>query len=32
MTESAPGFGLVSAIASLGGAGYLLKRRFDDEP
>lgn len=31
MTESTPGFGIASAIASLGGAGYLLKRRFDDE-
>lgn len=28
---SGPGFGLTSALASLGGVGYLLKRRFDDE-
>jgi X-Pro dipeptidyl-peptidase len=37
-TESAngdgPGFGIVSALSGLGGAGYLLKRRFgsDDNP
>lgn len=26
-----PGFGLVSALVSLGGAGYLLQRRGDDD-
>jgi hypothetical protein len=26
-----PGFGLVSTLASLGGLGYLLSRRLDDE-
>jgi len=31
--DSAPGFGVGTALASLGGAGYLLKRRLvDDEP
>jgi|GEM_PF-2702220 len=30
-SASGPGFGLTSALASLGGVGYLLKRRFDDE-
>lgn len=28
---SGPGFGIGSTLAGLGGAGYLLKRRFDDE-
>ena len=28
--DEAPGFGVPSAIASLGGAGYLLKRRLSD--
>jgi len=28
---SGPGFGVGSALASLGGAGYLLKRRLDAE-
>jgi PGF-CTERM protein len=28
---SGPGFGVGGALAGLGGAGYLLKRRFDDE-
>ena len=29
--DSAPGFGVGTAIASLGGAGYLLKRRLTDD-
>jgi len=28
---SGPGFGLEAALASLGGAGYLLNRRFNHE-
>lgn len=28
---SGPGFGLGAALNGLGGAGYLLKQRFDDE-
>ena len=28
---SGPGFGIGGALAGLGGAGYLLKRRFGDE-
>ncbi len=28
---SGPGFGVGGALAGLGGAGYLLKRRLDDE-
>ena len=28
--DEAPGFGVPSAIASLGGAGYLLRRRLSD--
>lgn len=27
--ENGPGFGFMSAVAGLGAAGYLLKRRFD---
>jgi len=26
-----PGFGIGGALAGLGGAGYLLKRRLEDE-
>lgn len=29
--ESAPDFGIVSALAGLGGAGYLLHRRLVDD-
>jgi len=29
--ESAPGFGIVSALAGVGGAGYLLHRRLVDD-
>lgn len=29
--DSAPGFGVGTALASLGGAGYLLKRRLIDD-
>jgi PGF-CTERM protein len=29
--DSGPGFGIPSTLVSLGGAGYLLKRRFSDD-
>lgn len=29
--DSGPGFGVGGAVVGLGGAGYLLKRRFDEE-